>query len=210
MSKEIQNPEQTRKNRKIILGIFGIPAGVLLLSSILYLLVDTKTVVLGTVNNGVLVSPPLPFIELSLTTISGDRFDYNKPEPKWAFVVFGDYDCKDSCEKMLYVARQSITALAKNMNRVRLVYVTADGVISAELQRRLDQEYIGIDALAINRDTIETLFSKTEIDPFAPNSFNVIDPRGWIMMHYAVENTDQSTLNELGKAVVKDMKRLIK
>ena len=210
MPQEIENPQQNRKNRKIILGIFGIPAAVLVLSSVLYLLVNTKTVVLGTVNNGELILPPLPLVDLPLTTPNGETFDYSKPEPKWAFIVFGDDDCQDSCAKMLYIARQSITALAKNMNRVRLIYVTTNGVINADLQQRLDREYIGIDVLAINRDTIEMLFSETEIKPFAPNSFNVADPRGWLMMQYAVENTDQETLNVLGKAVVKDMKRLIK
>ncbi len=210
MSTEIGSSDQQKKNRKIILGIFGIPAGVLILSSILYLLVETKAVDLGTVNNGELVVPPLPFIDLSLSTVNGEHFDYNKPEPKWAFIVFGDYNCIGSCEKMLYVARQSITALAKNMNRVRLIYVTTDGVIGDELQHRLDNEYIGIDVLSINKDTIEALFASSNAKPFLHDSFNVIDPRGWIMMQYAVENTDQATLNTLGKAVVKDMKRLIK
>ena len=39
---------------------------------------------------------------------------------------------------------------------------------------------------------------------------NILDPRGWLMMQYEAENTEQDTLNTLGKAVVRDMKRLIK
>ncbi len=62
MSEQRVDQEQTKKNRKVILGIFGIPALVLILSSLLYYLVESSVVDLGTVNNGELVVPPLPFV----------------------------------------------------------------------------------------------------------------------------------------------------
>lgn len=201
---------QTRKNRKVILAIFGIPVAIMLFSSLLYFLVETRTVDLGTVNNGVLVVPPLQLAELPLATINGQTFDYSKPEPKWAFVVIGDSACVDSCERMLYIARQSIIALAKRMNRVRLLYITTDGAVSSEFQQRIDREYIGMDVLAPNRDVIEDLFSASDVNPFADNTFYVVDQHGWLMMHYQVQDTEQNTLNDLGKAVVRDMKRLLK
>ena len=201
---------QTRKNRKVILAIFGIPVAIMLFSSLLYFLVETRTVDLGTVNNGVLVVPPLQLAELPLATTDGQTFDYSKPEPKWAFVVIGDSACVDSCERMLYIARQSIIALAKRMNRVRLLYITTDGAVSSEFQQRIDREYIGMDVLALNRDVIEDLFSASDVNPFADNTFYVVDQHGWLMMHYQVQDTEQNTLNDLGKAVVRDMKRLLK
>ena len=205
-----QEKIQLQKNRKVILGIFGVPAVVILLSTILYFLVNSKTIDLGTVNNGELITPPLQFAELSLNTVSGSAFDYSAPEPKWAFTVLGDQHCINACERMLYVARQSIVALGKKMGRVRLIYVTTDGVISSSLQQRFDEEYKGLDVLSVELATLEQLFAQSGLQPLAAQRFYVIDPRGWLMMHYQVEDTQQDTLNTLGKAVVRDMKRLIK
>ncbi|MEH6557685.1 MAG: hypothetical protein V7459_14885 [Oceanicoccus sp.] len=201
---------QNKKNRKVILAIFGIPVAILLFSSLLYFLVETRTVDLGTVNNGELIVPPLQLAEQPLSSIDGQAFDYSKPEPKWAFVVIGDSHCVDSCERMLYIARQSIIALAKKMNRVRLMYITTDGSVSSEFQQRIDTEYIGMDIVSLSRGAIGNLFSGSDIEPFKPNTFYVVDQHGWLMMHYQVDNTEQDTLNGLGKAVVRDMKRLIK
>ena len=204
-----QDIEQNRKNRRVILGIFGIPALVLILSTGLYFLVSSKTVDLGTANNGELVVPPLQFTELPLANFDGEAFDYTQPEPKWAFVVFGDQYCQGDCERMLYLARQSIVALAKKMHRVRLIYVTNNGIDDV-LQQRFKTEYMGIDVISLNDNDVKQLFSPVKIDPFKANTFYVVDPRGWLMMHYEAENTEQDTLNTLGKAVVRDMKRLIK
>ena len=207
--KSEQEVEQNKKNRKVILWIFGIPAIVFIFSTGLYFLVSSKAVDLGTVNNGELVVPPLQFTELSLVKVDGEAFDYTQPEPKWAFVVFGDQSCQGNCERMLYIARQSIIALAKKMNRVRLIYVTNNGVDEA-LEQRFESEYKGIDVISLNDSDVQQLFSPVEIDPFKASTFYVVDPRGWLMMHYEAENTEQDTLNTLGKAVVRDMKRLIK
>ena len=207
--KSQQEVEQNRKNRKVILGIFGIPALVFILSTGRYLLVSSKAVDMGTVNNGELLVPPLQFAELPLMNIDGETFDYSKPEPKWAFVVLGGQRCEGSCERMLYIARQSIIALAKKMNRVRLIYVTNNGIDDA-LKERFDTEYKGVDVVSLQDVELQQLFTPVDIDPFKVNTFYVVDPRGWLMMHYQAENTEQDTLNTLGKAVVRDMKRLIK
>ena len=207
--KSQQEVEQNRKNRKVILGIFGIPALVFILSTGRYLLVSSKAVDMGTVNNGELLVPPLQFAELPLMNIDGETFDYSKPEPKWAFVGLGGQRCEGSCERMLYIARQSIIALAKKMNRVRLIYVTNNGIDDA-LKERFDTEYKGADVVSLQDVELQQLFTPVDIDPFKVNTFYVVDPRGWLMMHYQAENTEQDTLNTLGKAVVRDMKRLIK
>lgn len=205
-----QEKEQNKKNRRVILGIFGIPVLIIVLSTALYYLVESKAIDLGTVNNGELISPPLQFSELPLQTLSGEVFDYSKPEPKWAYVVVGDRECKDYCERMLYIARQSITALAKKMGDVRLLYVTTDNEISDELQQRVEREYRGIDVIKLSSTELSDFFVSTNIDPLQDKQFFVVDRHGWLMMRYTVSDTDQDTLNVLGKAVVKDMKRLIK
>lgn len=201
---------QASNNKKIFLGIIGIPVLVILLSTVLYFLVESRSIDLGTVNNGELISPPLEFGQLSLKGVDGKAFDYSKPEPKWSFIVIGDQHCSDVCEQMLYIARQSIVATGKKMARLRMIYVSSDGMISSQLQQRFAQEYIGLQVLAMTYAELDSLFKGSTTDPFASNQFLVADPRGWLMMAYKVDAVDQETLNTLGKAVVRDMKRLIK
>lgn len=201
---------QASSNKKVFLGIVGIPVLVILLSTALYFLVQSRSVDLGTVNNGELISPPLQFGQLPLTGIDGGAFDYSKPEPKWTFIVIGDQNCRASCEKMLYVARQSIVAMGKKMGRLRMMYISSEGVISSQLQERFAQEYIGLQVVAMTFAELDELFRASTVDPFANQQFFVADPRGWLMMVYKTDTTDQDTLNTLGKAVVRDMKRLIK
>lgn len=199
---------QQKNNRKVIVAICGIPVIVILLSSLLYYLVNSKGVDLGTVNNGELITPPLllpsDLSSLPTETVDGDQ------EPKWAYMIIGDKHCIDACERMLYVARQSIVALARKMGRVKLVYTNTDSEISEALSQRLDKEYKGIEIHNSSSDLVDDLFSGTAVDPFDAMQFFVVDPRGWLMMRYTVEDTSQETLNVLGKAVVRDMRRLIK
>jgi hypothetical protein len=210
VSEQNDNPEQNKKNRKVIVGIFAIPALVFLLSTGLYFMVKSKAIDLGTVNNGQLVLPPLQVDTLSIRDLQQQPFDYSKPEPKWAFVIVGDRDCANDCERMLYIARQSIIALAKKMNRIRLMYVTAGGDISESLQQRFDREYKGLDVVTLSKEALQTLFTELKVTADEDKRFFVVDPRGWLMMYYQVDDTEQPTLNSLGKSVVRDMKRLIK
>lgn len=214
MTDESVNPAQLKHSRRVLSLIFGIPFGVILLSTVLYFLVDTKVVDLGTVNKGTLVAPPLPFYEMPLFNLGGSTdgtsFEYAQLEPKWGFVVFGDRNCAGSCEKMLYIARQSNIALAKKMNRVRMIYVSTEGAISAELQTLFDEQYKDITVVAADEQALGSFFAESGTEPLQPNTFFITDPRGWLMMYYQVDNVDQTTLNALGKDVLRDMKRLIK
>lgn len=194
----------------MLLGLFGIPILVFAISTALYYLVQSGTVTLGTVNNGILIDPPLKITDLPLIAPSGEDFDYEQSDPKWTFLVIGDSACRGDCERMLYVARQSIVALGKKMHRVQLAYLTPSGSITPEFQRHIDEEYRGLRIVGIDEGELQALFAEAKPRPFQPRTFFVIDAHGWLMMFYQVENTEQETLNTLGKAVVKDMKRLIK
>ena len=210
MAEEQVNSDQLRKNRRVLLGIFGIPVLVVGLSTLLYYMVTSGMVELGTVNNGELVTPPLKFSGLPLKAEDGSPFDYSKPEQKWAFLVIGDGDCSGDCDHMLYVARQSIIALGKKMDRVRLIYLTRTGNIGEGLRQRFDKEYRGMDVITVDDQALIDLFAHAKAQPDQPRSFFVVDPHGWLMMFYQVPDTEQHTLTALGKAVLQDMKRLIK
>ena len=93
--------QKAGSGRKVLIAIVAIPAVVLLLSTGLYYMVNTKAISLSTVNNGTLVSPPIRLTELSLKTPQGDDYDYSLPEPKWSFLVIAGRDCNRVCERML-------------------------------------------------------------------------------------------------------------
>lgn len=200
---------QLHQNRRVLLGIFGIPALVFALSSILYYLVDSGVIELGTVNNGELIVPPLHLTDIHLQRMDGSEFDYSQPEPLWTFLVIGDDACNGDCERMLYVARQSVVALGKKMNQMRLGYLTQTGSIDTQLEQRFETEYRGIEVFTAKEDQLQALFADSVANTAQPRTFFVVDPQGWLMMYYQAEATDQDSLNTLGKAVVSDMKRLL-
>ena len=198
----------TKSNgRWVLYAIVGIPLLVIALSSVLYWLADSRRVDLGTVNNGELIIPPLQFAEAELKTLQGIPYAFADLEPKWMFLVIGDRACENACERMLYLARQSLVALGKRMNRVRLGYLSYENAINQDLQQRFIGEYPGIERIAIDRTALQRLLGDT---PQQANSFYVVDPQGWLMMRYQADDLEQAALNDLGKAIVKDMKRLIK
>lgn len=202
--------KQTAKGRKILLTIVGIPIVIILLSTALYFMVDTKIVDLGTVNNGTLITPPLRFSELPLLGLDGQVQDYGKPEPKWSYVVFGGAECIDDCERMLYLTRQTHIALAKKMPRVQRLYVSTEGSVSDYLQGQMKQHYADSLVATVDNTALQKMFSTSGIDPLQKNSFFVVDHNGWLMMVYQADDLQQHSLNSLGKLVLKDMRRLLK
>lgn len=209
MTQQTDNPGDT-SNRRALMALFGIPVVVFAFSTLLYYLVQFEVIQLGTVNNGELVTPPLALTELPLVDLNGDEYDYAGDDPRWTFLVIGDSACQGDCERMMYVARQSIVALGKKMHRVKLAYLTTDEGIDDALQMHIDEEYRGMEIIRVPEPALTGLFADAGPRPHQPRTFFVVDPQGWLMMFYRAETTDQDTLNTLGKAVVRDMKRLIK
>ena len=210
MIEQQRSTVQKSAGPRILLLIAGIPIVIILLSTLLYYGVESRSINLGTVNNGELIVPPVRLTDFELTNLDGQPYDYTKPKPKWTFVVFGGQDCTGSCEKMLYLTRQTNIALAKKMNRVRRFYVTDQGEISQKLKQQIDKSYKNLSVLSMSHDSIVQLFNGTGVDPFQKNRFFVVDDHGWLMMHYTAKNIEGQVLNTLGKDVLRDMKRLLK
>ena len=196
--------------RKILIMIFAIPVMVILLSTALYYMVETEVVELGTVNNGTLLIPPLPMNELAVSNKDGLPLGYSESDPQWSFVIFGGKHCDGACERMLYLSRQAHYALEKRFHRIRRLYVSVDGDISSELQQSLDKEYKDVIITSLDKQALLSMFAASGVDPLLDNSFFVLDHRGWLMMYYTADDQQQQTLNVLGKAVIRDMKRLLK
>lgn len=198
------------QGKRIILIMVTIPIVIILISTLLYYMAEHKVINLGTVNYGELISPPLKLTDLELKTLDQQAFDYLQAEPKWSFVVIGGKDCDSLCEKMLYLSRQTNTALGKKMNQVRRYYLSAEDGVSSTFKQRLLADYPQLTVANVNNKALHVLFKHSGIEPLASKQFFVVDPHGWIMMRYRVANVDSDSLNVMGKKIIKDMKRLLK
>jgi hypothetical protein len=94
------------------------------------------------------------------------------------------------------------------MPRVQRLYISTQAATNTT-QQLLAAQYKDTQVLQTTPQALQDLFAGSPVDPMAERRFFVVDHQGWLMMYYDAPNTEQSTLNTLGKAVLSDMKRLL-
>jgi hypothetical protein len=203
-------PTDTKRGKKLLSLILAIPIVVIVLSSAVFFLAKENIISFRTVNRGTLIQPPMQLGDLHPSRRDGGEFLFDRAESRWVFMVVGGSDCKGACERMLYLTRQTHTAMGKKLDRVERIYLATDGPLSAELRDFIEKEHS--DLIVLQADGSEFLrgLKTLEINPFDPNLFYVVDPMGWVMMYYRAADMEQDTLTTLGKDVLKDTRRLIK
>ncbi|CAA0111255.1 hypothetical protein [Zhongshania aliphaticivorans] len=199
-----------KRGKRLLSLILGIPIVVILLSSAVYYLAKENIINFRTVNRGTLIDPPVQLGELHPQRSDGGEFLFNRAESRWVYMVVGGQDCVDACERMLYLTRQTHTALGKKMDRVERIYLAVDGPLSPKLRDFIEAEHSDINVLYADGTPFLSKLKNLEINPFDSRAFYVVDPMGWVMMYYRAGDTEQQTLTTLGKDVLKDMGRLIK
>ena len=215
----MENTDRSTNNRMVLLLIAGIPVTIILSATWLWYFVvqgDLDLVgALGTANRGVLLQPPRQIDEVELLDPDGVRFRNADLDPRWAMLVPGAGGvCDTSCEQSLYVTRQIHTALGKEYNRIRRLYVSgsAPGDTSLKVTELSDQrpapasfsalledEHRGVKPLVLSPGQPDTLFVEYQSEP---STWYLVDPSGWIMMSY-----DSSIPY---KDVIADLKFLLK
>jgi cytochrome oxidase Cu insertion factor (SCO1/SenC/PrrC family) len=196
-------------NRISLVLIFAIPVAVILASTLLYYLADSKVVDLGTANRGELITPPVEIATLKLRDSSDQPLDYSQPKPRWAYLMFGGTRCEGMCERMLFLTGQTHKLLGKRIDKVQRIYVGLDGDVDESLQQVIDEQSKSLKLAYADRDAVTKALSKLDGNPLADNVLFLVDPDGWLMMYYVAENTGQLTLSQLSKDMIKDIKRLI-
>jgi len=198
-------PKQVKKQRLELILLFALPIVGILLMTAYYFYVVNNQPELGTHNKGILVDPPKPASELSLTS-QAKPFLFNDDSGKWTFVVVGGASCDEACVEKLYLTRQIREALGKHKLRVRNVYLAtaeADAQLSALLNPETG-EYKGHTAVFVEPAAFNIWANQAapKLDSLQDVSFYVVDPAGWFMMYYQSEHNY--------KQVISDMKFLIK
>ncbi len=202
----MSNPDNS--SPKLVFSlIIGIPLLVIALSTLVYQMANRDMLALGTVNNGTLIQPPLAISELKPVHRNGEPVQFNQMDSQWQFVVVGDEYCESTCEAMLYLTRQTHTALGKKMGRVSRMYLNTSSEFSAGLDKLLIDEHEKLTPAFIDRTAYRESTLPLEDEA---RGFYVVDPKGWVMMFYQLPDLEQDTLTSTGKLVIKDMKRLLR
>jgi len=209
---------QSDNSRMVLLLIVGIPLTVILAATALWYTVTRGDVdlldALGTANRGTLIQPPRQFDGVALFDAAGAPSPYASLEPRWSLLVPGDDTCGAVCERRLWLTRQIHMAMGKHIGRLRRLYVseTAPDATRLTVDRLSDDrpsppdfatllasEHRGLVALRMAQGSSGTLFPEWHSDP---DTWYLVDPRGWIMMSYNGEDSY--------KEVIADLKFLLK
>ncbi len=191
--------EQVRRGRRTALLLFAIGFGPMIFATIMYytgwLHPETRS------NHGDLIEPAVSVAELNLVDSDGspleNRFGPQLQEPKWRMIVTAQ-TCGESCEELLYLARQVNIALGKNANRVgRAAWL---GEVPSSLQQRWSDEYGSMERLRLATGASQSW--PEGVDPSQSPRILLVDPFGNVMMHYGNEHT--------GKEMLEDLKHLMK
>lgn len=219
MTETMNEAEQIRNNRLVLVTILGIPVTMILAATWLWYFVingDLDLVrALGTSNSGTLVQPPRQIDDLELREDTGALFKYSDFDPKWTLLVpAGSASCDSACENSLYVTRQIHIAIGKEFNRIRRLYISeytagdttlvpremSDGHPAPDsFAELLETEHRGLKALKLPPGGYARLFPEHREDA---STWYLVDPAGWIMMSY------NSAIHY--KDVISDLKFLLK
>ena len=215
----MENTDRQTNNRMVLLLIAGVPLIMILSATWLWYFVvrgDLDLVgTLGTANRGALVQPPRQIDEAVLIEADGRPFVYAELEPRWTMLIPGPGGrCDASCEATLYETRQIHTAMGKEYNRLRRLYVSEAAPddtlltvqelsdkhpVPASFSAYLTNEHRGLQALVLGPGQIDELFAEYRAEP---GTWYLVDPAGWIMMSY------DETVSY--KDVIADLKFLLK
>lgn len=171
-----------------------------------------------TVNNGVLINPPVDISELALEDEQNDEVFLNfeerivdVPNPDeydtapWLILYVNNGSCEDNCRERVHLLRQMHVTLNKNMPRVRRYYVQSHmGSVDEELATHFRDEFPSMGIVKGDADTIAAALAPRQIDldPQSQDIVLFVDPVGNVMMYY----TDEHEVSEIKE----DLERLLR
>ena len=201
-------PKQVRSSRIKLVVLWAIPFGLMAIAAVVYNMVESGVISVGSKNEGVLIQPPIQLSGLALTTNVPLVRD-NIWQGKWSIVVRGDADCDAECLDTLHITRQIHKRLNKEGNRVQRVYLSTTPALSDELAAHLAEENHYMKLAVVDEIANESAnqLALVELDDVLASAnqtvrFFLVDPDGWAMMYYLNEHD--------GVVILKDLKYLLK
>lgn len=195
---------KARNNRRVPAIILGSLLVVMLISTLLFRAAVKGDIdlpaLLGTKNNGVLIQPPQPIAGLPLLDANGGSFEFSKQPKQWTLLIPVAAHCEKQCEDTLYLTRQIHIALGKHSSRVRRYLLATEWPLDAGFERLLEQ-HPKLTIVRTGRGEFDRFFAKANLQPLRDQHYLLVDPDGWVMMHYRP--------NQDGKEVIQDLKFLL-
>lgn len=171
-----------------------------------------------TVNNGVLINPPVDISELALEDEQNDEVflsfeerivDVPNPDDydtaPWLILYVNNGACEASCRERVHLLRQMHVTLNKNMPRVRRYYVQSNlGDVDEALASHFREEFPSMGIVKGDADKIAAALAPRQIsiDPGNQDIVFFVDPVGNVMMYY----TDEHEVSEIKE----DLERLLR
>jgi hypothetical protein len=121
-------------------------------------------------------------------------------EGKWTLLYFGQGDCPAVCRTGLYDTRQVRTALGKDSERVRRVFL-AEGDLRELRSIRANHPDLAIVRATNEAEPLIALLRRAQAGGTADDRIYLIDPLGNLMMWYAADAAP--------KGMLEDLKRLL-
>lgn len=139
----------------------------------------------GTTNQGAFVDPPRQVPQLGLTDTAGIPHVQGEV---WGVWLVQDGNCTATCNDILTKMRNMHVLLNKDADRMRRAWVRSAG-----------QENTG---LTSDFPKLHQLIQQPEDGQLLPTGIYIVDPLGNLVFHYPLE--------DMGKPVLQDLKRLLK
>lgn len=198
-------PAQLRKNRLILL--------ILLASFVVPFLVGDLAYRLGwyqggQINKGRLIDPPVAFTALAARDMAGRPLDTAFADKSWWLLYVMPSDCDAACRNRLFQMRQVDKALGKESGRLRQLLVLT-GPVSSATEALLQKEFGDFVRIQGESAAADQAFAVAVPAASRAGQLYVMDPMGWIMLSYAPE-ADEKTSVEKAEDVLQDIRKLLK
>jgi hypothetical protein len=185
-----------RHARLKLLLMFLMPALAVILASVVFF--TGIGLPRGTINKGVLVQPPRQLDELPLRDASGAPWRFAASTRGWGILVTGGGACDAACRERVTLTRQVRAALGKDIERLQRYYLAVEPAAELGFAAWLAAEQPDLVWLATDTAGLRALLGTTgDPDPLASGAIYLVDPRGFVMMHYLPSHPGRATLDDL-------------
>jgi hypothetical protein len=192
------SPNNRTRSRIALVAVFAV-FFVPVFSAMLIAVVAPHWVPFGSINQGELVLPPIANAMQSKVVLTSETQPSEQPS-LWQIVHVSGPRCDPLCQYVLTQMRQARLALGKDAYRVQRWWLI-DGQVNSDHVAAIAKEYPGLQVASIPVDS--PLLDRAQF----PATVQMVDPAGFLMLRYRL---DESSKEELARAILKDFKRLLK
>lgn len=162
----------------------------------------------GATNLGMLIEPPVAFADFQARKPDGVVQTATFAKGSWWLLYVMPANCEVACRNRLFQMRQVRKALGKEADRVQpLLVLTAP--LAAETETLLTQEFGEFVRLEASVDKLNAALARVVSNPAEAGQLYIMDPMGWLMLTYAPE-VDEKTSVIKAEDILQDIKKLLK